>query len=298
MSDTTGTPNATDSTDEPRTVTLDDERRVSYATYGDPDGTPVVFLHGTPGSRRLGALFDAAATQSGVCLVAPDRPGFGASSPWSDRTLDDTAAFIAPVLDDAGVDAAPLVGFSGGGPHALAMAATEPSRVDGVSLVASAVPPSVESDPPRSRRLVAALAARTPRLLGGALRLQTAIAARASPAFVASQYTADERQVPADVAETVKRDFVEALDAGASGAVTEFALLSEPWVDLLDDVACPVHIRHGDADATVPVEGARRLHERLSESRLTVLDDADHLATLRRSRAAVLDACAGAPETR
>ncbi|MFC6989529.1 alpha/beta fold hydrolase [Haloplanus sp. GCM10025708] len=223
MSDTTA-----EAADELRTVSVDGGRRVSYATYGDPDGTPVVFLHGTPGSRRLGALFDAAAGRRGVCLVAPDRPGFGASSPWPDRALDDTAAFLAPVLDDAGVDAAPVVGFSGGGPHALAMAAAEPTRVDAISLVASAVPPSVESDPPWSRRLVAALADRTPRLLGVTLRFQAAIAARSSPAFVASQYTADEREVPGDVAETVKRDFLEGFDAGASGAVTEFDLLSTP----------------------------------------------------------------------
>ena len=31
---------------------LSDGRQLGYADYGDPDGTPVMFFHGTPGSRR------------------------------------------------------------------------------------------------------------------------------------------------------------------------------------------------------------------------------------------------------
>jgi hypothetical protein len=32
---------------------LDDGRTTGYATWGDPEGTPVFFAHGTPGSRRV-----------------------------------------------------------------------------------------------------------------------------------------------------------------------------------------------------------------------------------------------------
>ncbi len=34
-----------------RLLELDDGRTVGYATWGDPEGTPVFIGHGTPGSR-------------------------------------------------------------------------------------------------------------------------------------------------------------------------------------------------------------------------------------------------------
>ncbi|MFB6152239.1 MAG: alpha/beta fold hydrolase [Haloarculaceae archaeon] len=136
-----------------RTVSVDG-RTVAYAEYGDPDGTPVLFFHGTPGSRVLGALYDEPARDRGVRVIAPDRPGYGRSSPWPDRTFADAPAFAVPVLDDAGVDRAGVVGFSGGGPHALALAATRGDRVTRVDLVASAAPPDCVEDADHLRTLL------------------------------------------------------------------------------------------------------------------------------------------------
>ena len=75
-----------------------DGRRVAYATYGDPEGRPVVFCHGTPGSRLLARLLDAPATRRGVRVLAPDRPGVGESGRtqrllgWLSRTAPWLAA--------------------------------------------------------------------------------------------------------------------------------------------------------------------------------------------------------------
>jgi pimeloyl-ACP methyl ester carboxylesterase len=145
-------------------------RRVAYAEYGDPDGEAVVVLHGTPGSRLFGALFDDAARRGGVRVLAPDRPGYGRSSPWSDRRLTDTGAFVTSVLDDAGVDRAGVVGFSGGGPHALAVAASHGERVASVDVVSGATTPSLRDGTPTPRRLLGVAARRTPRLPGTLVR--------------------------------------------------------------------------------------------------------------------------------
>ncbi|MFB6256873.1 MAG: alpha/beta fold hydrolase [Haloplanus sp.] len=56
------------------TVRIAGQRRVVYAEYGGPAGGPVLFLHGTPGSHRLGRLFADAARRHGVRILAPDRP--------------------------------------------------------------------------------------------------------------------------------------------------------------------------------------------------------------------------------
>jgi pimeloyl-ACP methyl ester carboxylesterase len=271
------------------TVAVGDGRHVAYAEYGDPEGVPVAFLHGTPGSRRLAALFDDAARRAGVRLLAVDRPGYGRSSPWPGRTLRDTGAFVAAVLDDAGVARAGVVGFSGGGPHALAAAATHGERVRGVDVVAGAVPPSLAPSKPAALRAFEVLAAATPTLARGLARVQSWVAARASPSAVVSQYTADGADVPDDAAELVRRDFLEAFARHRCGFVAETRLLSSEWDVAAESVTVPVRLWHGERDTNVPAAGARRLADRLPDATLTAFADADHLGTLLRAREAVFD---------
>lgn len=286
-----GTPAQSSAARAVRSVRGPDGRTVAYAEYGDPGGTPVLFCHGTPGSRLLGAVVGDEARERGVRVLAPDRPGYGTSDPWPGRTLADTGAFLAPVLDDAGVDRAGVVGFSGGGPHAVAFAATHGDRVAAVDLVASAVPPDCLADPPRVQRLLETLAGRAPGALGGLFRLQTAVARRASPSTVVSRYTTDGTdRVPDDVAALVRRDFLEAVGASRNGVVTESRALGREWDVSLDRIDCPVRLWHGERDTNVPVAAARRFAERLPDADLTVFDDVDHLGTLLRCRSRMFEA--------
>lgn len=275
---------ATESRVRGGTLTRPGGRTLRYAEYGAPEGRPVLFLHGTPGSRLLGDLFDDRARSEEIRLLAPDRPGFGDSTPAPDRTPTDTAADLRAVLDDADVDSADLIGFSGGACYALALAATAPDRVGIVDLVAGAVPPDLRSETPAVQRLLGALASRTPRLLGGLLRFQRFAAARGSPDVVVGQYTTGDADVPAAVADLVRRDFLEALSDSRSGTVVESRHAAAPWPFSLD-VECPVRLWHGARDGNVPVSGARRLADRLPDADLTVFEDADHLGALLRFRA-------------
>ncbi|SDM43947.1 Pimeloyl-ACP methyl ester carboxylesterase [Halogranum gelatinilyticum] len=265
-----------------------DGQAVTYAEYGAPDGDPVVFLHGTPGSRLLGALFHEAARDRGVRVLAPDRPGYGGSPPWPDRTLADTGHVVAAVLSDAGVDTAGLVGFSGGGPHALAAAATRDDLVTAVDVVAGALPPDARTTTPAPVRLFERLATTTPRLLGGLLRVQALVAARASPSLVVSQYAADPDSVADEVAALVARDFVEALETHRQGFVRETRLLADDWDVSLGDVDGPARLWYGGADTNVGGDAAA-LGRRLPAAQTTTFPEADHLGTLLRSREPVLD---------
>ncbi|TKX57899.1 alpha/beta hydrolase [Halorubrum sp. SS7] len=267
----------------PSVVRTDDGRRIAYATYGPPTGDPLVFLHGTPGSRRLGALLEPSARANDVRVIAPDRPGYGRSSPKPDRTIADAAASVRPVLDDAGVERAPLAAFSGGAPYALSTAATLGERVTAVDLVAGATPPSLTDDAPAVQRLLTGLASATPSVLRALFRGQAWVADRADPSFVVGQYAADADAVPADAAATVKADFLAAFERHRSGAVTEFRDAGDDWGIDLGAVDVPVRLWHGTADANVPIAGARRLAEALPTADLRTLDGADHLGTLLRA---------------
>lgn len=276
--------------DRTTVVRLDDERRLAYAEYGCPDGTPVVFLHGTPGSRRLGAVFETSARVHGVRVLAPDRPGYGRSTPWLDRSLADAATVVEAVLDDAGVERAGLVAFSGGAPHALATASVCPDRLTRVDIVAGATPPSVTETTPAVQRLLALGATTVPTVLRGVFRGQAWLAARLAPSVVVSLYTSNGRaeRVPADVAELVRADFVEALRRGGWGAVTEFRQTATDWDVACDEVPVDVCFWHGTADTNVPIAGVRRFADRMPTAELRVVDGADHLRTLLRRAPTVL----------
>lgn len=272
-----------------RTVPWGDDRTVAYAEYGDPEGAPVALFHGTPGSRVLGELYDEAARRHGVRLLAIDRPGYGDSTPVPERTPTDAEDYASAVLDDAGVSEVGVVAFSGGSGHALGLAATREERVTSVDLVSGAAPPPLQSETPAVIRLLGALAERTPRLLRGLIRGQAWLAGRGNASVVVEQYTADGDEVPDEAAEVVRRDFLTGVGSQRDGFVTETRLSVREWDFPLDAVGRPVRLWHGDRDANAPVEGARRLAERLPDADLTVFDDEDHLSVLLRSRSAVLD---------
>ncbi|WP_254761808.1 alpha/beta fold hydrolase [Natrinema marinum] len=277
-------------TDSVSTVTVGDRGKVTYATYGDPDGAPVVVLHGTPGSLVFGQLFDDCAREYGVRVLAPERPGYGRTPPWPDRELTDTGPIIAAVLADAEVERAGLIGFSGGGPHALATAATHGDLVESIDIVSGAPPWSQLPEKPAAQRLLGVLATKTPSLLKGLLRGQTWAAGRLPPSFVLAQYTtaAERAEIPRGAAARVRRDFCEALATHREGFAAETRLFTAPWEFSLAAVDRPIRLWHGDSDGNAPLEGVRRLAEDLPNGELRVLEGAGHLTTLLRSRERVL----------
>lgn len=116
---------------------------VSYLAAGDPQGTRVILVHGTPGSANGWAdyLLDP---PPGVEMVALDRPGFGASGPIDAVTsLAAQAAAVAALLPGDGRKTV-LVGHSSGGPIVAWVAAQHPARVSAMVLLAASLDPQLE----------------------------------------------------------------------------------------------------------------------------------------------------------
>ena len=110
-------------------VTVADKRSLTVAQWGDPDGTPILSLHGTPGSRLLRPPDEDAIRRAKINLITYDRPGYGASDRVPGRRVVDCVADIEAIVDALGVSRFAVTGRSGGGPHALAVAARLPDRV-------------------------------------------------------------------------------------------------------------------------------------------------------------------------
>ena len=56
-------------------IQLSDQRRLAYAEYGGPEGTPVFLFHGLPGSRLAWGYLPDHPFPLGLRIIAPDRPG-------------------------------------------------------------------------------------------------------------------------------------------------------------------------------------------------------------------------------
>ena len=103
-----------------------------------------------------------------VRVISPDRPGFGMSTFQPYRRLIDWADDVAVLADAVGADQFLVAGFSGGGPHALAVAHGLPDRVRAVAVIGGAGPidaPDSLTGMNPANRLIFTLARRAPVVL-------------------------------------------------------------------------------------------------------------------------------------
>ena len=113
--------------------------RTFHVEAGPPDAPPVVLLHGLGATNAslLPTLWDLSTDYR---VLAPDLPGHGSSAaPYGAYDARFFARWLREYLDAVGVPSCVLVGNSLGGRVALEIALLEPSRVDGLVLLAPAV---------------------------------------------------------------------------------------------------------------------------------------------------------------
>jgi pimeloyl-ACP methyl ester carboxylesterase len=112
--------------------------RVGYRDTGGaaPGATPIVLLHGSPGNSQV---FDQLVPHlSRRRVIAPDLPGFGASSAWiPDYSFRAHAVYVADLLRRLQVDRVHVLGFSMGGGVALSFADRLPAHVASLTLLSA-----------------------------------------------------------------------------------------------------------------------------------------------------------------
>ncbi|APZ44160.1 alpha/beta fold hydrolase [Acidihalobacter ferrooxydans] len=244
---------------------LPDGRRLAYAEFGAPDGAPVFYLHGLMSSRLEAAIGADEALRSGLRLIAVDRPGCGGSDPLPGRTLLDWPRDIAALADALACPRFHVMGISGGGPYALAVAHALPSRVSSLALVCAL-------GPPESLALLAAgpgtglfsFAGRWPKVARGLLAPLAWWLRRSPIGFVervmagasaADRMALSEPPVRAHFARALR----EGVRQGMRGALADAALYARDWGFALAEVDAPATLWQGEDDHTVPPDVARLL---------------------------------------
>jgi pimeloyl-ACP methyl ester carboxylesterase len=232
---------------------------VNYDDVGEPNGVPVVYLHGGGDSRLSRHPDDSIAAGLGVRLVAVDRSGSAVRA----RTLRSWADELVALVDELEIARFGVVGWSAGGPHALAVAAAAPERVSRVALVGSMPPPDGVAVLPRDVRRVMRVARHAPRVAARGLE---AWGRRPPPP------TGD----PATDA-AYARGRSESFRAGGLWLARELAYLGRPWGFELADVRTPVTLWWGERDHVCPPSIAAEYERRLPNATLRLVDDTHQL---------------------
>jgi pimeloyl-ACP methyl ester carboxylesterase len=261
-----------------------DGRRIGYAEYGDPDGLPVIALHGTPGSRFMFALTDQAARERGLRILAPERPGYGLSEFCRAETLAQTAGDIHAFADAVGFEQFALIGVSGGGPHAVAAAAAMPERILLLALIGTVGPIAECKNKIRMsklHRLIFTRMGRAPTACATffwSLRNLVRYAPGAAYGILQRRVTASDRSVllRSEVKANLQAAIREGLRTGIAGALQDLRLFSGIWDLPLVDIDVPAVMWQGSDDTIVPPDAAYYLARALPNCRLDVIQQAGH----------------------
>jgi pimeloyl-ACP methyl ester carboxylesterase len=102
------------------TLKLTDGRFLEYFDNGIASTSAIVFHHGTPGHGHTWSQWLELAAARGIRALSYSRAGYGISDRNEGRTVAGNNVDIRELLDSFGIRDFISIGWSGGGPHALA----------------------------------------------------------------------------------------------------------------------------------------------------------------------------------
>lgn len=244
-----------------------DGRSVRFVRAGS--GPPVVLVHGFAASIfTWSEILPALAREHDV--VALDLPGFGGSDLPADLSWPELPRAVGGLLERLGLARASLVGHSLGGAVVLTLAARAPERVDKLVLVDSAGFNVTPSERPKLIGLVASPA------LGGVIERvplrRTLLQVGLRQVFHDDALVTSER-VEEYLEPLARPGWLPAMRSLLRSRQEELA----DFPALLGQVRAPTLIVWGRDDRWAPVDHARRFHEGLPGSQLTIFDACGHV---------------------
>lgn len=270
---------------------LKDGRQLSYAEYGDSNGRPVLFFHGSPGSRFQGELYDELTKSKALQLFVLERPGYGNSSSKPNRTLIDWVEDVSEFMKDKSFDHVDVIGVSGGGPYALACSALLDKHVLRTIVVSGMG--QVDSEEGRNH-----LSQEEQMLIQAAQyapeKLATQIAhIHESPETLVAGATEhlpefDRALIKPETVGKYLKSLKEATKS-AEGMISDYTIFAQAWGFHPGDIHVPVTFIHGSEDTTVSIELSKKLVGLIDNAKLQVIDGAGHLGgSIEGSRQALL----------
>jgi len=263
-------------------------RRLEVVVAGPDDGLTCVFHGGTPSAALPFGPTQDAIVAAGMRYITYSRPGYASSDPDPGRSVADAAGDVAAILDHLGVDRFVTLGWSGGGPHALACAALLPERCRAAETMAGVAPWEADgldwlADQGEENQAEFAAALRgeaelTAWLEPVAAHLGAVTAADVSEALGDLVTDVDRRSLTGEFAEWAAASFRAAMGTGVAGWRDDDIAFLAPWGFDLAGITRPVAIWQGDQDRMVPVAHGRWLAGHVAGATVRLLPGHGHLS--------------------
>jgi pimeloyl-ACP methyl ester carboxylesterase len=276
---------------ERHTVTAADGRELETLTAGNPGGFPWLWVPGTPSAAVDYPRLDDLATRLDLRLVTWSRPGYGDSTPRplppdGPRIVDDVTD-IEAILNALGMDEFVVVGWSGGGPRALACAAVLPDRCRAAASLAGLAPidaagldwmagmgPGNVADFTAALQGPEAYAAFQERFF---IPMTSAGAADVAAGLGQLLTPTDEVTSTGDLAQWLAETMHRAGAQGVIGVRDDGLALAAPWGFDVRSIGVPTAIWAGGQDVTVPYAHGRWLAAQVPGAVAHLVDDAGHI---------------------
>jgi non-heme chloroperoxidase len=232
-----------------RSIHLSTGVTLPYVEQGDPSGVPMILLHGYSDSSRSYELLLPHLPDSIHAYAYTQRGHADAAKPVAGYRVEDYVADVAAFMDAMGIDAAVIVGHSGGSYTAQRFALDHPDRTLGVVLIGSF---RAFHDNPGVLELREAVAQLSdPVDADFAREFQESCVAQPVPAAFIDAIVAGSRQMPARVWRDYLAGVLEADVPTESGTIGAPTLIV--WGD--QDAFCP----RSDQDALLAAIPRSRL---------------------------------------
>ena len=267
-------------------VSMSDGRKLEVFTAGNPSSEALVFHHGTPGSALSWQSWLAEANNEGTFAVSYSRPGYGLSERRSGRRVISNTTDIVEVLSHLGITKHVSIGWSGGGPHALADTTL-------VSCVAAVTLAGVGEFGEADLNFLEGMGQENHEEFGAALageqQIETwmkensgSMAEVTGPqlieAFGGLIGDADKKALNEDAASKMAEEFRHSLISGYYGWLDDDLAFVQPWGFDIRQISKPVVLWQGDDDFMVPHAHGNWLASKIPNAKLIFVPGEGHIS--------------------
>ena len=282
-----------------RTIRLADGRVLDVREAGPPGDLALLHIEGTPSGATTYPPDVEAALARGLRYVLYARPGYGSSTRQPGRSVADLVADAREVAAQLGLRRLHVVGASGGGPHALAMAALAPDLVASAATIGGVAPIEAAGldwlDGMAQENLDEFAATRAgPGALQAFLEADAVAMATVTGPDIAAALgglvpEVDRAALTGEFADVVAASIRDAVRNGIWGWFDDDLAFDRPWGFDLASIRIPVTVWQGSEDKMVPFAHGRWLAANVPGARPMLLEGEGHLSIAAADFGRILD---------